>query len=110
MSWYRITGVENIPRREGRSVRLGEMDIAIMNLGERFAAVENRCPHKGGPLADGIVGGSLITCPLHNWRVCAESGRVVRPGGHDGQCVRTFPVKVDNGIVMVELPEEEKAA
>jgi nitrite reductase (NADH) small subunit len=109
MSWYRITCADNIPPREGRSVELGGIEIAIVNLGDRFAAVENRCPHKGGPLADGIVGGSVITCPLHNWRVCAESGRVVKPA-EEGRCVRTFGVKVDNGIVMVELPEEEKAA
>ena len=106
MSWYRITATGNIPPRQGRSVRLGSTELAIVNLGDRFLAVENRCPHKGGPLADGIVGGSTITCPLHNWRVCLESGKVVKPGGQDEHCVRTYPAKVEDGIVMVQFPEE----
>ena len=108
MSWYRITSVENIPAREGRSVRLGDTEIAIVNLGDRFTAIENRCPHKGGPLADGIVGGNRITCPLHNWRVCLDTGRVVKPGDQAAHCVRTFPVKVEEGIVMIQLGAEEQ--
>ena len=47
----RITAAENIPCREGRSVRVNEREIAIFNLGDRFIAVENQCPHRGGPLA-----------------------------------------------------------
>ena len=54
-SWVQITEKENIPPREGRSIRVGGRDIAIFNLGARFVAMENRCPHRGGPLADGIV-------------------------------------------------------
>ena len=111
MSWYRITATENIPVREGRSVQLGGTEIAIVNLGDRFAAIENRCPHKGGPLADGIVGGNRITCPLHNWRVCVDTGKVVKPADQVAQCVRTYPVKVENGILMIQLAAgEEKAA
>src|SRR4051794_13337240 len=79
MSWIRITDASNIPVREGRAVQLGELSLAIFNTGEGFLAVENRCPHGGGPLADGIVGGSTVTCPLHNWRICLESGEVTRP-------------------------------
>ena len=110
MSWYRITAAANIPAREGRSLRLGNVEIALVNLGDRFAALENRCPHKGGPLADGIVGGTLITCPLHNRRICLETGQVVKPVGEGLPCVRTYPVKVDNGTVMIELKDGEKAA
>jgi nitrite reductase (NADH) small subunit len=105
MTWLRITEIENIPLREGRSVTLGDREIAIFNLGTGFVAMENRCPHKGGPLADGIVSATgetlTVTCPLHNWRVALESGQVVRPAGEDGICVRTFPVKVENGIIEV---------
>lgn len=64
--WIQITGAENFPLREGRSVRLRELTVAVFNMGDRFLAVENRCPHQGGPLADGIVGGTTVTCPLHN--------------------------------------------
>jgi nitrite reductase (NADH) small subunit len=108
--WMRITPQENIPLREGRSVSIDGCEIAIFNLGERFVAMENRCPHRGGPLADGIVsatGDSItVTCPLHNWRLAVESGRVVKPSGQEAACVRTFPVRVENGIVTVCIADD----
>ena len=55
--WLRITDCSNIPPREGRAVTVGHHDIAIFNLGDRFLATANRCPHRGGPLCDGIVSG-----------------------------------------------------
>jgi len=103
MNWIRITPAETIPPREGRTLRLGELSLALFNTGDRFLAVENRCPHSGGPLADGIVGGATVTCPLHNWRVCLESGDVTRPCDSGATSVRTFPVKVQDGIVMLSL-------
>jgi nitrite reductase (NADH) small subunit len=104
-SWIRITPVENIPLREGRSVTIGELEIAIFNLGGRFLAIENRCPHRGGPLAEGMVsctaGIVTVTCPLHGWRLAMESGRVAKPSGQDAACVRTFPARDENGIVTI---------
>ena len=103
MSWVRITQAENIPLREGRAVRLGDEEIAIFNLGDRFLAVGNRCPHRGGPLADGIVAGSTVVCPLHAWKICLSSGEVKGPGEQAG-CAKSYPVAVVDGIVTVELP------
>src|SRR5690348_6307114 len=74
--WVRITRCENIPLREGRAVRVGNRDIAVFNLGGRFLAVENRCPHQAGPLADGIISGNTVVCPLHAWKVDLECGAV----------------------------------
>jgi nitrite reductase (NADH) small subunit len=102
MSWIRITQAENIPPREGRSVRIGDLDVAVFNLGDRFTAVENRCPHSGGPLADGIVGGTTVTCPLHNWRICLDSGFVTKGCEEGTQSVKTFPVKIEDGIVLLD--------
>jgi nitrite reductase (NADH) small subunit len=106
-NWTRITAAENIPVREGRSVLVDGREIAIFNLGERFVAMENRCPHRGGPLADGIVSATgeriTVTCPLHNWRVEVDGGRVVKPSGQEAACVRTFPAKVENGIITVSM-------
>lgn len=102
MKWTRITPADNIPAREGRSVELSEGSLAIFNLGERFVAIENRCPHNGGPLADGLVGGTAVHCPLHNWKICLESGEVSKPCSQHGEFrVKTFPVRVENGIVEV---------
>jgi nitrite reductase (NADH) small subunit len=82
-------------------VQLGSASIAIFNTGQGFLAVENRCPHGGGPLADGIVGGATVTCPLHNWRICLESGEVQRPCESAAPAVRTYRTKVEDGIVML---------
>jgi len=100
--WIRVTTTESVPRREGRAVSLGGWELAIFNLGDRFLAVENRCPHQGGPLADGIVSGCAVVCPLHAWRVRLDNGQVERPGG--AACVRTFATRIEGDVVMVQLP------
>jgi len=99
MSWIRVTEAGNIPLREGRAVQLGDREIAIFNLGGRFLACDNVCPHRGGPLADGIVSGNSVVCPLHAYKVCLESGNVTKPE----VCVRvdTYEVCVEDGVVMV---------
>lgn len=109
--WIRVTKTENIPVREGRAVEIDGDEIAIFNLGDRFVAIENACPHRGGPLADGIVSGSTVICPLHAYKICLDTGNVEKPD----VCVRvdTYPVRVENGVVLVQLTkarEEEKAA
>jgi nitrite reductase (NADH) small subunit len=110
--WVSVTRGELIPPREGRSVQIGDREIAIFNVvdpsttlgaGGTFLAIDNRCPHKGGPLCDGIVTGRSVVCPLHAWKINLESGAVERPG-RAGACVTTYPVRVSEGIVMVLLP------
>ena len=109
MKWVRITTVENIPLREGRAVTLGDVEIAIFNLGDRFAAVDNACPHRGGPLCDGIVSGGSVTCPLHGYKVCLETGTILRPDV--AIRVDTYPVRVEDGILSVMVdPARERAA
>lgn len=106
MSWIRVTHGGNIPLREGRAVQLGTEEIAIFNLGDRFLAVGNRCPHRGGPLADGIVAGASVVCPLHSWKICLGSGSVERPVG-ETTCSLSYPVKVVDGIVMIQIAAEQ---
>jgi nitrite reductase (NADH) small subunit len=108
--WIRLARADQIPAREGRSVQLGGVSIAVFNTGGRFLAVENRCPHRGGPLADGIMGGHTVTCPLHNWRVDLETGEVVKPCDSGAGPVRTYPVKVEDGVVMLCLQAAQAAA
>ncbi len=110
MRWIRITDAENVPEREGRVLTLGSKPVALFNLGDRFVALENRCPHGGGPLADGIVGGTSVTCPLHNWRICLDSGAVTKPCDSSSIGVETFPVKVENGIILLGIEEAAAAA
>jgi len=102
--WIRVTVVENIPPREGRAVLVGDQELALFNLGDRFLATDPHCPHEGGPLCDGIVTGTSVVCPLHAWKVDLESGEVTRPPHGKGHCVGTYETKVDDGVVSVRLP------
>ena len=100
--WIRIARCEDIPLREGRSVKLGVREIAIFNLGDRFLAVASHCPHKNGPLAEGIISGQSVVCPLHAWKLDLETGAVTRPTDTLA-CVERFPVRVEHGVILVEL-------
>ena len=110
--WIRVTRVENIPLREGRAVLLGDLEIALFNLGpstelgagDRVLATDNQCPHKGGPLCDGIVTGDSVVCPLHAWKVNLASGIVERPTQAKDHCVTTYPTRIEDGIVSIGLP------
>ena len=104
-SWIRVTTRDRIPVREGRAIRLGDRELAIFNLGERFVAVENRCPHLGGPLADGIVSGCAVVCPLHAWKVQLDSGAVSRPASE--RCVQSYPTRLEDDVVLVLMPVTE---
>jgi len=100
-NWVPITRIDNIPLREGRGVKLGDREIAIFNLGDRFLAIDNQCPHEGGPLCDGIVSGTTVVCPLHGWKIDLESGGVKKPAEIPA-CLETFQTRVEGGIVLLE--------
>lgn len=102
--WIRVATRDSIPPREGRTVEIGSRAIALFNLGDRFLAVDNRCPHRGGPLADGIVAGDTVVCPLHAWKVCLETGAVERPADSTS-CIATYPTRVESDIVWIAVPE-----
>lgn len=111
--WTPVTKAENIPPREGRAVTVGGAEIAIFHLENRYLTIENKCPHKGGPLCDGIVSGATVVCPLHGRRFDLETGMAVRAS--EPSCVATFPTRVEDGIIFVDLGgarkgQEEAAA
>jgi nitrite reductase (NADH) small subunit len=100
--WIRIARYDDLPEREGRMVVIGEREIALFNLGDRVLATDNRCPHQGGPLCDGIVTGEAVVCPLHGWKVSLDDGCVQRPASEAHQ-VRTYPTSIVDGIVALRL-------
>lgn len=100
--WIRIAHCDDIPLREGRAVVAGNREVAVFNLGDHFLAVGNRCPHKGGPLADGIVSGATVVCPLHAGKLSLETGKGLT-GPSASSCVETFRTRVQQGVVFVEI-------
>jgi NAD(P)H-dependent nitrite reductase small subunit len=106
-NWTKITRAENIPAREGRPVRVGDLEIAIFNLNGRFLTIENACPHKGGPLCDGMVTGTAVVCPLHGRHFDLETGMPVRAA--EPSCLAVFPTRVEDGIILVDLDGGRKA-
>ncbi len=108
LRWVRTARCEDIPLREARSVKFGDREIAIFNLGDRFLAVDNRCPHKGGPLSDGIVSGATVACPLHARKVDLETGNVLN-APDSPQCVAAFRTRVEDGVISLELPVKTAA-
>ena len=102
IKWLRVVPAGAIPEKEGRRVQYGDQVVALFNLGEEYCAIENQCPHKGGPLADGIVAGKNVFCPLHNWKISLETGCAL--SGGEGK-VKTYPVKVINGDICVAFEE-----
>lgn len=107
--WVRVTSIDNIPVREGRPALVGDREIAIFNMANgRYMAAENMCPHRGGPICDGIVTGVSVVCPLHQWKSNLETGEVERPAGQDA-CLQTYPVRVEDGVILIQLPVQDSA-
>ncbi|MGH2906397.1 MAG: Rieske 2Fe-2S domain-containing protein [Solirubrobacterales bacterium] len=91
----------DVPFGEGRSVALINRRIGVFNTASGFFAVDNDCPHQGGPLSDGILADACVTCPLHGWRIDLASGSVLG----QSETVTTYPLEVADGTVWL-LPRE----
>ena len=102
--WKPICSVAEIPVLGARVVnRANQHDVAIFRNGEdKIFALLDKCPHKGGPLSQGIVFGEKVACPLHNWNIELGSGCAVAP---DEGCTQKFSVKVEDGKVYLDLNE-----
>ena len=100
-SWVDIGAIADIPLRGARVVKSAAGCIAVFRTATDEAfAIDDTCPHKGGPLSQGIVHGRTVTCPLHNWVIALESGEA--QGADTGQ-VRTYPLKVENGRILLDV-------
>ena len=96
-----MLAVEDIPRLGARVVRTSQGDVAVFrNADDEVFALRDKCPHKGGPLSQGIVYGRSVACPLHNWSISLESGEAVAP---DKGCAARFEVKLEDGAVYLKL-------
>ncbi|WP_226781396.1 nitrite reductase small subunit NirD [Oceaniglobus trochenteri] len=99
MNWIDIGALEDIPLRGARRIKTALGCVAVFRTGadEIFAASDS-CPHRGGPLSEGIVHGQSVTCPLHNWVFDLNTGQAQ---GEDGR-LDIFPVRIERGRVLIE--------
>lgn len=99
--WVDIGAITDIPLRGARVVKAQTGCIAVFRTGEAEAfAIDDACPHKAGPLSQGLVHGRSVTCPLHNWVLSLETGEAQ---GADSGRVRTFALKVEAGRILLDV-------
>ncbi|WP_374440457.1 nitrite reductase small subunit NirD [Pseudomonas panipatensis] len=99
MNWMDICALEDITPLGSRIVAGPRGDIALFRTAaDEVFALDDRCPHKGGPLSQGLIYGKRVACPLHNWQIELESGEAVAP---DVGCAHRHPVRVENGRVLL---------
>lgn len=99
--WTDVGAVSDVPMRGSRRVPSPEGMIAIFRTGENEVyALKDRCPHKGGPLSQGIVHGRAVACPLHNWSIDLATGEPMGADRGKG-CTPTVPLKVVEGRILL---------
>ncbi len=99
MSFVRFARQEEIPVGANKSVRIGLRRIAVFNVAGTLYAIEDACAHMKAPLSQGRMKGNELTCTWHGWTYDITSGRRV---GREAGCVRTFPIRIDAGMILVD--------
>lgn len=108
IDWKEVGTVDDVPVMGARVVHSADGDIAVFRTADdQVFALYDRCPHKGGPLSEGIVHGRSVTCPLHNWVISLETGAVEGP---DQGCAARIAVSVDGGRIRLGVPRTSRAA
>ncbi|ARE84027.1 Assimilatory nitrite reductase (NAD(P)H) small subunit [Roseovarius sp. EC-HK134] len=99
-NWLDIGALEDIPQRGARVVKTAQGCVAVFRTADdQVFALSDRCPHKGGPLSEGIVHGHAVTCPLHNWVFNLETGLAQ---GADAGAVATYAARVAGGRILLD--------
>ena len=98
--WMEIGTLSDIPKQGARCVVAGEKTIAVFRtMDDQVFALEDKCPHKNGPLSQGIVHDGCVTCPLHNWVISLATGQA--QGADEGE-TRTYPVKLEGDTILLD--------
>jgi nitrite reductase (NADH) small subunit len=106
-SWIEIGALIDIPVLGSRVVKTASGDVAVFrNAEDQVFALHDKCPHKGGPLSQGIVHGTSVTCPLHNWVIGLDTGEAK---GNDKGCTARFDVKLVSGRVFLDVKNLSRA-
>ena len=102
--WQRVLALDELEEGRVKPVHCEHTTVCMTRFEGRYGALDNRCPHQGGPLGEGSIENGLLRCPWHGWDYDPLTGKP--PGGYDDG-VRTFPVEVRDDGVYVGFPEEE---
>ncbi len=101
--WIDICALEDIPRQGGRVLRGANGNLAVFrSADDQVFALDDRCPHRQGPLSQGMVHGHVVTCPMHGISIDLATGQAVSP---DTGCVRRYPLRVEAGRVLLQQTE-----
>ncbi|MBL8151915.1 MAG: Rieske (2Fe-2S) protein [Blastocatellia bacterium] len=100
MQYYPVCKFTEVGFGEGKAVEVEGRQIALFNAGGKLYAIDNRCPHMSAPLHDGSLEGKTIVCRLHFWEFDITTGQSTN---QPGQCVKTYPVKIERGVVKVAI-------
>lgn len=104
-NWVEVGRIEDIPLLGARLVKSRKGDIAVFRTqGDEIFALRDKCPHKGGPLSQGIVHGKKVACPLHDWKVHLDTGLAVAP---DEGCAARFAVEVRGGVIFLATDPDD---
>lgn len=99
--WLKIAPLEEIPVLGSRVVETKDFRVAVFRASnDEIFAIKDACPHKQGPLSQGIMHGHSVTCPLHNWKIDLTTGAALGP---DEGCTNVFETKVDAGTIYLQL-------
>ena len=105
-NWVKVAAFEDIPKLGARVVRTTNQNGDALEIGvfrledDRIFAINNKCPHKAGPLSQGIVYGDKVACPLHSWKISLVDGKADAPDVGETAC---FNTKIEDGFVYLEL-------
>ncbi len=109
LEWYRVAGVDDVPSGRVKTVTAGAVSMALTNIDGEFTAMDNRCPHQGGPLGEGSIevgsdGQCWLRCPWHGWDFDPKTG--LAPGGHEDSGQKLYPLEVRKDGIYVGLEAE----
>ena len=100
-NWVDVCALGDIPSQGSRIVKAGDKCLVLFRTTDNEVyALDDKCPHKGGPLSQGMVHGNSVTCPLHSWVFSLETGEA--QGADDGK-VKTTPAKIEDGRVLLQF-------
>ena len=105
-NWVKVAAFDEVPKQGARVVRTTNQDGDALEIGvfrledDRIFAINNKCPHKAGPLSQGIVYGDKVACPLHSWKISLVDGKADEPDVGETAC---FNTKIEDGFVYLEL-------